>query len=713
MLPFPATHVLAQEEDVFNLDPFEVSVQDTNYVPQSSVVASGFAIENVKNPISISSLSERFVDDLKFDDLGEAAPYLSGTSKSGSPPSHGTMFRVRGFGTSWSTRNGVTRYVINGTDNLDRLEIVKGPAAVFFGQASPGGVVNYVTKRASFTPVTSFETRYGSYDYMRVEVEAQGPLFNSEKFAYRINSSYLDKEDWRDFEYQERSYVFGGILFQPVKQLKFYAEYERIRDKANEATSVPQGNPNWMRGFLALTEPGNAVADYYATHPTEIGLGANATREEVIGRLQGRWRANREGTNARWQTDTARALGIDPETLPTEAEIVPEATPYGWRWNSFGRSGFYDSDLENITLESTWAVTDWFTLRGLAVWDNLYRGDFSAYGHRFEMRPEGPSFVGTKLNLGNLGNESRTLSVNGVLRFDTGPLDSTVLFGYDEFQDKFLRAGWEDNSTPDSIPAWSYWEDGYPEQDFGDSSFLYDGLNHISTRTSSYANYVGRLWDERLVVMMGIRDQRFIRENPSGDENLRTRDINEQTPSFGAVLEIFDGINLFGSMSESFNASSGVSTVQINSNLSFEEQERFEDLLGLEALSPLSRRGKGWDIGLKSNWNEGMISGTISYYQVEETNLYSEFDLEGTLNDPLNAEYLQENPDAQANQLPVLRYTPFGVSSGEGIEADVIFQPSPDMSFVFSYTHYFKAEVDRGYGEKLRVRGVPLDRFSV
>jgi len=702
-----------EEENVFNLDPFEVAVEDTNYVPQSSVVASGFAIENVKNPISISSLSERFVDDLKLDDLGDAAAFLSGTSKRGTPADQGTNFRVRGFGTSWNTRNGILRYIINGSDNLDRLEIVKGPAAVFFGQASPGGVVNYVTKRPTFSPLQSIETRIGSYDYMRVEVESQGPLFSSEKFAYRFNGSYLDKEDWRDFEYQKRSFIYGGLLYQPTRNFKIYAEYERIDDEFNQATSVPQGNPNWMRGFLALTEPENEVVDYYVANPGAIGLPSGTNREDVISRLQGRWRSNRLGTNERWQTDTAQALGIDPSSLSTKEEIVPEATPYGWRWNGFGPGGLLTADLENITVESTWSVTDWFTLRGVAVWDDLFRRNFVAYGHKFEMRPEGPSFAGQKLSLGGLANESLTLSLTGVFRFDLGPSSNLFLIGTDEFVDDFLTVDSVDNSTPDTIPAWSYFANGYPEQSFGDSRIFFPDLSLTNTRTSVFVNYVGRFWDERLVVMMGIRDERFVRETPTldGEMNLAL-DVEEQTPSFGAVIELVEGINLFGSYSESFNANGGVTRAQVNNNLSTDERRRFEDLLGLERF-PLSKRGEGWDIGLKSNWRDGLVSGTISYYQVEETNLFSEFDPDGTLNDPLNQEYLAANPGAQPELLPIQRYRPYGVAVGEGLEMDLVIQPNADLSFVLSYTHYFKAIVERFDGTELRVHETPQNRFSV
>jgi len=163
------------EDDIFNLDAYEVvTTEESGYRAPSSIVASGFSLQNVDNPITITSLSGLFVEDMRFDDLTDATAYMSGATKSPSqnPFANGSGLIVRGFDTFYTNRNGIFRYIINGTDNLDRLEIIKGPAAVFFGQASPGGILNYVTKRPSFIPDYNIEATVGSYQYKRIEVGA-------------------------------------------------------------------------------------------------------------------------------------------------------------------------------------------------------------------------------------------------------------------------------------------------------------------------------------------------------------------------------------------------------------------------------------------------------------------------------------------------------------------------------------------------------------
>lgn len=126
------------------------------------------------------------------------------------------------------------------------MEVIKGPASVFFGQVSPGGVVNYTTKRASFNALQDIKLKYGSYDYKRAELASQGPLWKDAPVAYRINLSYLDKEDWRDFEFEERSYMFGGLQWQPFRSLKVFVEYEKIDSDCMYAFSLPRGNQLWI-----------------------------------------------------------------------------------------------------------------------------------------------------------------------------------------------------------------------------------------------------------------------------------------------------------------------------------------------------------------------------------------------------------------------------------------------------------------------------------
>jgi len=472
-----------------------------------------------------------------------------------------------------------------------------------------------------------------------------------------------------------------------------------------------------MRDYMALADPGNPVVDYYAANPTEIRMPATATREQVLERLQGRWRSGGAGGNARWRDDTANALGIDPEDIYFLEEIIPEATPFGLEWNPLGPGGLVKHDLENYAIEGVWTPVDWFSLRATAIWDNAYRRGFLHNNQGFDMSPEGPIFSGQANSLTGLFNETLTLIANGVFRFNTGPASHTLLVGTDRFEDDFLAYERIDRTTSNVSGSWNYFTQGYHEQSYNDSEVNVTGLNHLNTRTSVYVNYVLRLWDERLVLMGGIRDENFTREAPAGTEagaGLRTTlDLGEVTPSYGVVVEIFDGLNFFASQSESFNANGGATPARVNSNIRDDaERQRLEDALGGDRFSNPSL-GDGYDIGFKVSMFEDKLNGSLSYYDVEETNRFASFSSDLTFADPLNADFFAANPEARADDAPILRNEVFGLTKVRGFEMEFIYQPVPEWNILFSYTRFIEAIAEEASGEEVRLVATPDHRVSL
>src|SRR6185295_13678289 len=60
--------------------------------------------------------------------------------------------------------------------DVDRIEVVKGPNAVFAGISNPGGTVNLIKMKAGFTPEQSIEASYGTFEHKRVVLRTSGPL---------------------------------------------------------------------------------------------------------------------------------------------------------------------------------------------------------------------------------------------------------------------------------------------------------------------------------------------------------------------------------------------------------------------------------------------------------------------------------------------------------------------------------------------------------
>ncbi len=59
------------------------------------------------------------------------------------------------------------------SDNVDRIEIAKGPVGLFYGNSAPSGVSNTITKRPQYVNRSQVEISAGSYGYEKAVVDTQ------------------------------------------------------------------------------------------------------------------------------------------------------------------------------------------------------------------------------------------------------------------------------------------------------------------------------------------------------------------------------------------------------------------------------------------------------------------------------------------------------------------------------------------------------------
>jgi iron complex outermembrane recepter protein len=86
-------------------------------------------------------------------------------------------------------------------NNVERLEILSGPASITGGQIAPGGIVNVVTKQPLSIPLYELSASYGSFNTVEGAFDFSGPLNESKTVAYRLNTSiyysdtFIDTDD--------------------------------------------------------------------------------------------------------------------------------------------------------------------------------------------------------------------------------------------------------------------------------------------------------------------------------------------------------------------------------------------------------------------------------------------------------------------------------------------------------------------------------------
>lgn len=108
--------------------------------------------------------------------------------------------------------------------NVQRVEVLKGPASVLYGQQEPGGLVNLVTKQPLDAPYRSIEQRVGSYDYYETLFDVGAPLNDDGSLRYRINGSYQNAGSFRDFVDNERWFIAPVLTWRITPRTEFTVE---------------------------------------------------------------------------------------------------------------------------------------------------------------------------------------------------------------------------------------------------------------------------------------------------------------------------------------------------------------------------------------------------------------------------------------------------------------------------------------------------------
>jgi iron complex outermembrane recepter protein len=215
----PATQTPPEESAAQQDEPIELVVtgeQDGYRVPTATTATkTDTPLRDI--PGSIQVIPRRILEDQKTTRIQEALENISGVRKQGNlGGSDAGGYNIRGFAQDGNFRNGFSDndfYSSVDPANIERIEVLKGPASVLFGQAEPGGIINVVTKQPLSTPYSSAEFNVGNYGFYRPSFDISGPLTDDGSLLYRLNVAYQNSESFRDFNFTERVFIAPVITW--------------------------------------------------------------------------------------------------------------------------------------------------------------------------------------------------------------------------------------------------------------------------------------------------------------------------------------------------------------------------------------------------------------------------------------------------------------------------------------------------------------------
>ena len=111
------------------------------------------------------------------------------------------------------------------TWNVERIEVLRGPASVLYGDGAIGGVISVATKRPTFTPINAVRAGVGSDGIARLALDSGGPI--GDAVAYRLNVSGNRAGGWITPEGDFRNLaVSGALLLQATPDLAFTLSHD-------------------------------------------------------------------------------------------------------------------------------------------------------------------------------------------------------------------------------------------------------------------------------------------------------------------------------------------------------------------------------------------------------------------------------------------------------------------------------------------------------
>ncbi len=181
-------------DDVIALPEFNVSARnDGSYMPSESTTGSRVNAKIKDLPYAVSTLTSEFLRDFSIFEATEELSYMSSVSG----VDDGGNLNLRGFnGGANNLRNGLASNGLIDSASLDRIEVIKGPAAAIYGQTAPSGAMVVTTKKPTATPRQGVSFTAGSYDLVQVMANASGPLRLGDakpKLFYRFDGQYYHR----------------------------------------------------------------------------------------------------------------------------------------------------------------------------------------------------------------------------------------------------------------------------------------------------------------------------------------------------------------------------------------------------------------------------------------------------------------------------------------------------------------------------------------
>ena len=616
-------------EEIYELSPFVVNTSaDRGYYASNTISGSRINIALQDMPMPIEVITSEFIEDTGSQDLRESLRYSAGiilqsqndagvgldgvpggvhNGEGATANLTDTTIKVRGFVTDSSLRKGFRRQHGSDSVNIDRVEVVRGPAALLYGIGNFGGIVNYLPKRPLDKQQTAVTALIGSDSEYRATLDNTGPI--NDVLSYRVTAAITDSEDWTDVKNSNSWFVSPVVVYKPFKGTKLTLDIELGYDETNGVgfqTMRARGDLDDLNnvigqqgrlqkaGFVTFEGIDNRTfrlsgPDTYVKNDTSnILIEAEQHIMDGLDFMVGYNHANVE-VDVRDIVNNSYVRDQGPVNLQSTITVQPFELANGdpvFDGEIFNGGDEDDRVLENAVLIYMWQTQEIERIRDEVKFELTY--NFNLFQQSSWLNQSHMFLAG----MSDLKAEKNTKI------FTSGGNDHAAFLYKDPNDHSLIRwgEGIQDNGTPDGVAAFS-------------PLLQTNQQESIAYNQGYYGVWQGRFWNERITAIYGVRRDRsdqLITGYTFANGLEDSRDIQdpdaqtETTTQMGLSIEVVDGVSIFGLKSEGLEPN-------------FDGKR---DGYG----NPISATlAESKEVGVKLNLFNGRVAATLSAYEIKVT----------------------------------------------------------------------------------------------
>ncbi len=555
------------KENVNALQTVEITGRkEKSYKNTRSFIGAKTEIALIDLPQSVSYATKELIADQGTMRIGEVVKNFSGVTQY-------TFYddiSIRGFRINGQSNT----QLLNGlrtstgfwkqplTNYLERVEVLKGPSSALFGNASPGGVVNRVTKKPLEQAANSISFSTGSFNTLRALGDFTGPLNEEKTLLYRLNLGYENANTFRNLQFDKNIVIAPSFSFLPNDKTR--VNFDLIYN--NSKSILDRGQSTYENDLYStnIRQSLNATNDYLNE---ETYILTTSLNHQFTDKLSFSASYIRTGYNE----DLLEHRGANKYAVDGDGNSIPTSIEMQVFMRKRKR---YIDNISNFFVYKTQTGT---------LDHNIVFG----YDYAQEKLPAG----GSQLEAKGYRNAANTGAIN---TYNPNKKSAYLL---------------DANGNP--VPNVAHFDlsNPYSSQQLKDmSKYFYTTRAYDPTYYSTYGIYLqDQIKLGPLKALIGLRYDEYIDRENYTKQNEKKVKQHSLLPRLGLTYTLNSNINLYGTYVKGYNPQTASVLANPNAGGPFDPLE--SNMI---------------EFGGKSSWFNESLLVTLSLYKIQEKNsLYS------------------------------------------------------------------------------------------